>query len=1068
MHSWKRPRARSTALLAGALIVAVTTGGDARTPSPSAASMTAHEVPARASRQVVRSAVRVSSRVLPGSRGAVERWDALVHREHSTDSPASWGVEAAGAAQPADFFETRIRPLLATNCYACHGERALAGLRVDSREGLLRGGETGPAMVPGKPEDSTLIKVLQHADGFPRMPRGRAKLPQAEIELLAEWIRTGAAWPNPTEVTPAPVASHEPTVTDEQRAYWAFRPLTTPAIPPVDAEAWPKKDLDRFILSRLEREGLRPVRPADKLTLIRRATLNLTGLPPTVEEIDAFLADSSPDAFAKVVDRLLASPQYGEAWARMWLDVARYGEDDYRSLDPKGRGYAPYQNAYLYRDWVIRAFNDDLPYDRFVTAQLAADLLDGPERLRHLPALGFLGLGPWYYDNGAVEIMRADERHDRVDAVSRGFLGLTVGCARCHDHKYDPIPTKDYYALAGVFLNTEYHEYPLAPKAVVAEYRAKETELKRKRELLGDFQSTESRQLAESLAFQAAKYMQAAWQVHGEPKRDRLQVIDKEKLDYELFDRWLAFLGKPPVFYPFLKEWQAMIARGGTAKDAETLAGEFQKLLLGIIIEQREVKKENDIIRARALPTSKPKEPANLPNEFKTNDDFCPGCGLELRSMTVERTALFNDVFRMNLDPDNAPGKPPRPGLLQFSGWALEQRLDPHRRALIATLEKEVESLEKSLATLMTYVHGVRDVEAPVDLQVHLRGSPTRLGDSVPRGFLSVLSSAGRKAFSRGSGRLDLARTIVEQPLAIRVFVNRIWKEHFGTGLVNTPSNFGINGERPTHPELLDHLAQVFVANGMSLKALHREIMLSATYQLSADHDVAAFAKDGGNRLYWRASRRRLSAEQIRDSVLRVSGALDLRLGGPSVALTPLADRRTVYGRVSRYKLDEFLQLFDFPSPSQTSEQRFATNVPLQRLFFMNSDFMQQHAEKVAEKVADEPDDAARIHKVYRLIFGRAPTTAEIDAGREFLKGEALKQYEDRRVEMKKSEADRSKGMDKPADAPPADAAPMDGMMAGVAPGGKSGTPPDKLLPVTVFGRYVKILLSSNEFVFVS
>jgi mono/diheme cytochrome c family protein len=987
----------------------------------------------------------------------------------SAQTPAPNAQPAATTRHSDDLFETRVRPLLAANCHACHGERALAGLRLDTREGLLRGGETGPAIIPGKPEESPLIKAIQHADGFPRMPRGRAKLPQADIDALIEWVRAGAIWPAAAEAPPALVASHERAVTDEHRAYWAFRPLTTPPPPAVNGSEWPKRDLDRFILARLEREGLRPVRPADKLTLLRRATLDLTGLPPTAEDVDAFLADDSPDAFARVVDRLLASPQYGEAWARMWLDVARFGEDDYRSLDPKGRGYAPYAHAYLYRDWVIRAFNDDLPYDQFVTAQLAADLYDGPERLRHLPAIGFLGLGPWYYDNGAVEIMRADERHDRVDAVSRGFLGLTVGCARCHDHKYDPIPTKDYYALAGVFLNTEYHEYPLAPKAVADEYRTKETELKRKRELLGEFTSTESRQLAESLAFQAAKYMQAAWQVKGEPKRDRLQVIEKEKLDYELFDRWLVFLEKRPVFYPFLKDWQALIARGGTAKESETLAGDFQKLLLSLVIEQREVKKENDIIRARALPSSKPKEPANLPNEFKTNDDFCPGCGLELRSMTVERTALYNDVFRFNLDPDDAPGKPPRPALLQFTGWALEQRLDAARRELIATLGKEVESIEKSLSTSMTYVHGVRDVQTAADLQVHLRGNPTRLGDTVPRGFLTVLGTHDRQTFSQGSGRLELARSIVQQPLAIRVIVNRIWKEHFGTGLVNTPSNFGLNGERPTHPELLDHLAQVFIGKGMSIKALHREIMLSAAYQLSTDHDTAAFAKDSGNRLYWRANRRRLSAEQIRDSVLLVAGALDLRVGGPSVALTPLADRRTVYGRVSRYKLDEFLQLFDFPSPSQTSEQRFATNVPLQRLFFMNSDFMQQHAEKLAEKVADEADDPARIRKVYRLIFGRSPTAAEIEAGREFLKSEALQQYQDRRAELKKSEGakdGKDAAMAKPAEPAPSTDAPMEGMMAGVVAGVKSGVPPEKMLPVTVFGRYVKILLSSNEFVF--
>ena len=984
----------------------------------------------------------------------------------ASQSPAPQA--SANAAQSEEYFETKIRPLLAANCFACHGESAMAGLRVDSREALLRGGETGPALVPGQPEASALIKAIQHADGFPRMPRGRAKLPQADIDALVEWVRAGATWPAAANAVPAPMASHERTVTAEHRAYWAFQPLANPEPPTVQNTAWPKNDIDRFVLAHLEREGLNPVGPADKLTLLRRATLDLTGLPPTPEEVEAFLADESPDAFATVVDRLLASPRYGEGWARMWLDVARYGEDDYRSLDPKGRGYAPYPNAYLYRDWVIRAFNDDLPYDQFVTAQLAADQLDGAARLRHLPALGFLGLGPWYYDNGAVEITRADERNDRVDAVSRGFLGLTVACARCHDHKYDPIPTKDYYALAGVFLNTEYHEYPLAPQSVAEEYQAQHKLLRRKQEMLGEFVATESRQHAESLAFQTAKYMQAAWQVKGEPKRDKQQVIDKEKLDYELFDRWLAFLDKPPVFYPFLQEWQAMIARGGTAKEAEKLADDFQTLLLGLIIEQRDVKKENDIIRARALPTSKPKELANLPHEFKTNDDFCPGCGLELRSMTTERTALYNDVFRMNLDPDAAPGKPQRPGLLQFVNWSLEQRLPPDRRALIERLGKEVESLQKSLEKKMTYVHGVRDIDQIADLPVHLRGNPMRLGEPVPRGFLTVLSPEDRKPFTKGSGRLELARTIVEQPIAIRVIVNRVWKEHFGTGLVNTPSNFGINGERPTHPELLDHLAQRFLAGGMSLKALHRTIMLSATYQLSADHDAAASAKDGGNRLHWRANRRRMSAEQIRDSVLYVSGALDPRVGGPSVTLTPLNERRTIYGRVSRYKLDEFLQLFDFPSPSQTSEQRFTTNVPLQRLFFMNSEFMQQQAERLAERVADEADDTARINKVYRLIFGRAPRDAEVEAGREFLRNEALKQYEDRRADASTATEKKPEAEAAATAVASADPAPVPGMMAGVVAGVTSGAAPEQIRPVTVFGRYVKILLSSNEFIFVS
>src|SRR5262249_35705476 len=293
----------------------------------------------------------------------------------------------------------------------------------------------------------------------------------------------------PTSAAPviSAKAGGEYIIRPDQRAFWSFQPLHKPDVPTVQNAAWAKTDIDRFVLARLEGESLKPMKPAGRLTLIRRATLDLTALPPTAEEIAEFEKDTSPDAFAKVVDRLLASPHYGERWGRIWLDVARYGEDDYRSLDPMRRGFNPYPNAYLYRDWVIKAFNDDLPYDLFVKAQLAGDLLEESLRVKMLPAVGFLGLGPWDYDHGAVEIRRADERHDRVDVVSRGFLGLTVGCARCHDHKYDPIPTKDYYSLAGVFLDTSYAEYPLVPKSVVDAYKAEDERIEKKQKLLGEF-----------------------------------------------------------------------------------------------------------------------------------------------------------------------------------------------------------------------------------------------------------------------------------------------------------------------------------------------------------------------------------------------------------------------------------------------------------------------------------------------------------------------------------------------------------------------------------------------------
>ena len=1001
----------------------------------------------------------------------------ITHAVMTAQTPARVAGAPPSQTLAAEFFESKIRPVLVESCFECHTDDEKGGLRLDSRERILKGGESGPAIVVGDPDKSLLMRAVRHAEGVKKMPRTGPKLLDPQIAALAEWIRMGAPWP---AAAPAAAAAPraEKAITAEHRAFWSFQPIRATEPPVVRDTAWPRTDIDRFILARLEKEGLAPVGDADKRTLIRRATLDLTGLPPTSEEIEAFEKDTTAEAFTKVVDRLLASPHYGEGWGRKWLDVARYGEDDPRSLDPKGRGYAAYPNAYLYRDWVVKAFNDDLPYDQFVRAQLAADQMDEGARVRMLPALGLLGLGPWYYDNGAVEITRADERHDRVDVVSRGFLGLTVACARCHDHKYDPITAKDYYALAGVFLNAPYHEYPLVPASVVAEHKAQEKKIKDKEKLLGEFLKKEREQLAEALTLHAAKYMQAAWRVTGEPKDDKAAVVNELKLDYELFDRWLYFLSKPPKYYPFLKAWQEMVAAGGKKDEAKKLAEEFQTLLVGVMFEFKEVQEENDIIRAKALPGTKKKERANKPNEFVTNDDFCPGCGLELKSLPTERTHLVRDVYFDDMqDVLDANGKPQRmrPALLRFEGWGLERQLSAERRQYINELREDIAAMRKTFQEY-PYVHGVKDVEKPVEIPLALRGNPNKPGDPVARRFLTVLSAADPMPLTRGSGRLELAEEILRQPISTRVIVNRVWKGHFGTGIVDTASNFGELGERPTHPELLEYLSRRFVDNGLSVKKLHREIMLSRVYQLASGDAAMNAAKDSGNRLYWRMSRRRMAAEEIRDALLAVSGDLDKKVGGPSAELTPSYKRRTLYGRVSRYRLDQFLQLFDHPAPTITAEHRFATNVPLQRLFFMNSDFVQQQAELVARKLAEEPDNASRIKRAYRMIYGRAPDDAELKAGLTYLAAEPMRTYEERRLEQLKKEADKKEGKtavadagkdsDKDADKPET---PMgDGMMAGVVPG--AGKPDDKakMLPVTPLGRYVKVLLSANEFLFVN
>jgi len=978
-----------------------------------------------------------------------------------------------------DFFESKVRPILATECFSCHTDAELGGLRLDSRAAMLRGGKTGPAIVPGDPDKSLLITALRQT-GELKMPKG-GKLKPDQIEVIAQWIRSGAVWP---ETGKTPVTAKGDVIDPERRAFWSFRPLHPTPPPAVKNNHWAKNEIDRFVLARLEKEGLTPVGSADRRTLLRRATLDLTGFPPTVEEIEAFENDKSPDAFAKVVDRLLASPQYGERWGRLWLDVARYGEDDYRSLDPMGRGYAPYSNAYLYRDWVVKAFNDDLPYDQFVRAQLAGDQTDEKTRVRMLPALGFLGQGPWFYDNGAVEVTRADERHDRVDVVSRGFLGLTVGCARCHNHKYDPILTKDYYAMAGIFASTQYKEYPQVPKSVVDEYTELEKRLKNKEKSLGEFLQTEGKQLSESLTLQTSKYMQAVWRVVGEPKEDLNEVIEKNKLDYELTQRWIKFLARPPRYYPFLKDWQAMIQKGGTADQAKKLAEGFQSLLLDVLFERKDLNEQNEIILAKALTGTKKKEPLFKPNEFVTNDDFCPACSVETKAMSIDRTNLWVDVFVRDLDDPMLPGviQKFKPGLLAFRGWGLERQLSSDRRAYLVALREDIENFRKSMPAQYPYVHGVGDKETAVDLPVSLRGSPTNLGEVVPRGFLTVLSPESRTCFTKGSGRLELAEAILHQPIAMRVIVNRIWKWHFGTGIVDTPSNFGFNGERPVHPELLEYLADFFLRNGMSIKKLQREIMLSAVYQLSNESRKENYDKDSANRFYWRANRRRMDVEEIRDSLLAASGAIDKKMGGPSEVLTPQSTRRTLYGKVSRYKLDDFLQLFDFPSPNISAEQRYATNVPLQRLFFMNSDFVQQQAELLAQRILPEPTIEARIQKAYRLVFGRSATPEEIKLGADYIANEPLKEYEERKkeeAEKEKKKAEKKENMSGEAEPPvaaqaAAEAMPevgaMDpnGMMSGVVPRGAKPDDKKPLLPVTHWGRYIKVLLSSSEFIFIN
>jgi mono/diheme cytochrome c family protein len=906
-------------------------------------------------------------------------------------APAATNGAVAAASPAGDFFESRVRPIFANNCYACHTAAAMSGLRVDSLAGLLKGGNSGPAIVPGDPEKSLLIQAVKQS-GELKMPKGGHLKPE-EIAVLVDWVKMGAPWPNSPA---APIAASGPKVTAEQKKFWSFQPIHPPSVPVVADKKWATTDLDRFVLAKLEEQKLQPVALADKRTLIRRVTYDLTGLPPTTQEIDAFEKDRSSKAYEKVVDRLLASSAYGERWGRHWLDVVRYGEDDVRGLDPMQRGYMPWSGAYVYRDWVIKAFNDDMPYSTFVKAQLAGDLLDAKEREKLITGTAMLGQGPWIWDQAEPIQGRADERNERVDMVTRGLLGLTVACARCHNHKYDPILQKDYYALIGVFASTTYNEYPVSSAATVVAWQRKQDQLIALRKELREFSQNESEQLAEILAHQCSKYMVAAWRVSSaESKMPLDTVASRDKVDPEMLDRWVNYLKVPKKHYPFLKDWQAMIAAGGSEDEAKALGDSFQSLVTSVMIDAKKIKKENDIIKAKGDVPERLERDAK-PNEFETDDQFCPGCNLELKTLPAEKASLWVDLFLRSLDsPDDERAKP---GLFVFRGWGLARRLSAPWQEHLDALNKQIEELEKSVKdTKYPYLHGVADKPKPVNAAVNLRGNPHSLGEEVPRRFPEVLSPGDPKAYTHGSGRLELADDIVGSGLAARVFVNRVWKWHFGSGIVNTPDNFGKAGDPPSNPALLEYLANYFVQNGMSLKKLQREILLSSVYRLSSQDSKENDEKDPANRLCWRFNRQRLDAEEIRDSVLFASGSLDTKkAGGPSSDFSDDNTRRTVYCKISRFRMNNFLQVFDFPNPSFTAEQRFSTIVPLQRLYFMNSGFVYKQAEQLAKRVYPTSDDSARIREVYRILFGRFPTEKEAELGLKFirstsdLKGETI------------------------------------------------------------------------------
>ena len=975
------------------------------------------------------------------------------------------GAAAHGqqAQEKIEFFETRVRPVLAANCYACHTENKLGGLRVDSRVALLEGGKSGPAIVPGRPDESLLLKAVSQLDPKLKMPMGGNKLKDKEIADLKYWIQTMAAfWPvEEVKAAAAPVTvSQKFNIRPEQRNFWSFQPLVKPVMPKVSDKSRVRTGVDAFILSRLEEKNLKPAGAADKRTLIRRASFDLIGLPPTPEQVDAFLTDNSPNAFASVVDRLLASPQYGERWARHWMDVARYADGTGRGdgrLVFLGYGMARdgYANTWRYRDWVVGALNADMPYDQFVKAQIAADLLPEKDRARMLPGLGFFGIGPWFTGDDVVFVeARANERDDKIDALSKGFLGLTVTCARCHNHKYDPLSQKDYYALAGIFGNSGFAEYNLAPERDVENYQAQRKKVKVAESALQEYADASAIRVAQSLAQQTPEYMMAVRSmVLRDPKADPDKVAAAEKLDPETFRRWHKYLTATDKLHPYLKEWDALMAKGGDDSAARKVAGSFRDMVLQVIPEKMAVIKANQVM-VRDYKADPNEATATLPGDLVQFELF------QYKQLMVQ-TVMDTNHFYVWLDAvqgEDDQSYVKKEGIFEYKGKNLLRFLTGEEKARLDGLQAEVAALTKAMPQEYSYLMGLKDDPSPKNIKLNLRGNPHALGEEVQRGFPAILGKTDGEPlpFTQGSGRLELADAVVRHPLSARVMVNRIWQHHFGRGIVDTPSNFGMMGERPSHPELLDYLANKFVESGWSVKAMHREMMLSSTYQMGYRHSEANANVDPDNRLMWRANFRRLEVEAIRDSLLFVTGTLDERSGGaPQELARADSKKRTIYGRAARspYSL---LTLFDYPDPNITSEQREVTNVPLQGLFFLNSDLMQRQADALLGRLGPDPDEAARIRRAYRILFQRDANEKEVRRGLDFLKQSG---------ELFAGAAASPQAAVRPAEA---SAAPRRRAAAAATedpePAAPSAFPAGKMTP---WQQYAQALLGSGEFLYV-
>ncbi|MFM8470470.1 MAG: PSD1 and planctomycete cytochrome C domain-containing protein [Limisphaerales bacterium] len=909
-----------------------------------------------------------------------------------------------------DFFERRIRPVLAQHCYECHSAQSKslkAGLRVDTRDGLRLGGKSGePAVVPGDAEKSLLLKAILHTSADLQMPPKKKLSPQ-QVADFETWIRSGAPDPRAGEGKSEKAKSKSP------QTHWAFVAPKDQPLPKVKDKAWPQSPVDHFILAKLEANGLKPSPPADPRTLIRRITYDLTGLPPTPEEVEAFTKactiGNRQSAIGNLADRLLASPRYGERWARHWLDVARYA-------DTKGYVYAReerfFVHAHAYRDWVVRALNSDLPYDRFLMVQIAGDqlvegskvqspkskveatpvhssLITNHSSLADLAAMGFLTGGRRFLG------VTPDIIDDRIDVVTRGTMGLTVQCARCHDHKYDPIPTADYYSLYGVFQCTADElvqiEFPEKSDALAAFEKEYQTRLDK----LNSTMATRRAEAAARVRARVTDYLAAQFELHKYPEEGFDQILTDNDLIPGTVRRWQAYLERARKQKdPIWEQWHQLVSSGGSQKSgARSQAKPAQA-----------ASSPNALLAAAfAEPPKSPREVAERYGKVFSaiEQQWHAALAAAKTNNSPAPTALPDpqaEALRQVLYGPDSPAVIPLDGIINTEQlfttkvteelWKLQGEVDRH---LIRTPVSPAHALI------------VTDRAPTANPRIFLRGDPKQKGAEVARQFLEVVAGSQRQPFTHGSGRLELARAIAsaDNPLTARVMVNRIWLHHFGAGLVKTPSDFGLRAEPPSHPELLDWLARRFVADGWSLKVMHRLVLTSAAYQQAGEVEsresrVESRARpalvtrpsslDPDNRLLWRANRQRLDFEELRDSLLAASGELDLTPGGkPADVFT--SKRRSLYGLVDRQYLPPLFRVFDFANPDLHIPQRHETTVSQQALFFLNHPFVAARAKALVARsdfaTLNSSEEKARF--LHRALYQREPTPAQTAAAVHFV-----------------------------------------------------------------------------------